>query len=93
MRKYWLLYTLSVCFCVIGILCRDMLRIMDIVFVILGVVLFLFVFIKHCRRKAKRCPNCNALIYGGHIRTISRQKAGVVPCERCGSLVQISYSK
>ena len=92
-KAYWVCYIISFALCLVGILCRDWLNILDKVFVLVGVPLFLFAFVKHCISKAPRCPNCNAIIYSGHIRTIVRQKDGMMPCEKCGSLVRIMYSK
>lgn len=91
-KAYWICYILSLCFCVIGIVFRNWLNILDIIFVLLGVALLLFAFMQHCISKAQRCPNCNAIIYSGHIRTIARQKNGVVPCENCGNLVCVNHS-
>lgn len=91
-KGYWICYLLSVCFCVAGILCRDRLNVLDIALVILGIVLFLLAFGKHCISKAQRCPNCNAIIYRGHIRIIVGQKDGLVPCEKCGTLVRVKES-
>lgn len=92
-KAYWICYILSVVLCIIGIFCRDWLNILDKVFVLLGVGLFLFTLVKHCISMAPRCPNCNAIIYSGHIRNIKRQKDGIVPCEKCGSLVCAIYSE
>lgn len=92
-KVYWMCYILSLVLCLVGILCRDWLNILDKVFVLLSVALFLFTFLKHCTSLAPRCPNCNAIIYSGHIRTIKRQKDGIVPCEKCGSLVRVIHSK
>ena len=86
-------YIISLVLCLVGILCRDQLNILDKVFVLLGVVLSLFTFAKHCISKAQRCPHCNAVIHSGHIRTTARQNNGIVPCEKCGSLVRVNYSK
>ena len=94
MRKaYWVCYIISLALCLIGILCRDCLNILDKAFMLLGVALFLFTFTKHCISKAPRCPNCNTLIYSGHIRNIIRQKNGMVPCYKCGSLVRVNHSR
>ena len=92
-KAYWVCYIIALALCLVGILCRDWLNILDKVFVLLGVALFLFGFVKHCISKAPRCPNCNAIIYSGHIRTIVRQKDGMVPCEKCGSLVRVNHFK
>ena len=86
-------YIISLALCLIGILCRDRLNLLDKAFVLLGVVLFLFTFAKHCISKAQRCPHCDAIIYSGHIRTAARQKDGTAPCEKCGSLVRVNDSK
>ena len=90
-KVYWLCYIMSLALCLVGILCRDWLDILDKICVLLGVALFLFAFVKHCISKAPRCPNCNAMIYSGHIRNIFRQKNGMVPCYKCGSLVRVSH--
>ncbi len=92
-KSHWLCFVLALILCAVGIGCRNCLIVLDKVFVILGVALFLFVFVKHCFSKAQRCPNCNAIIYSGHIRTITSQKDGIVPCEKCGSLVRVNHSK
>ena len=42
---------------------------------------------------AQRCPNCNAIIYSGSIRTLARQKDGLVRCEKCGTLVRVIHSQ
>ena len=91
-RSYRICYILSLALCIIGILCRDWLDILDKVFAIAGVVLFLFTFARHSVSMAQRCPNCNAIIYKGHIRTVKRQQNGVVPCEKCGSLVCVDHA-
>ena len=91
-RVYWMCYILSFALCVIGILCRDWLDILDKVFVIVGIALFLFTFARYSIGKAQRCPNCNAIIYKGHIRTVKRQQNGIVSCEKCGSLVCVDHS-
>lgn len=92
-KVYWVCYIIALALCLAGILCRDLLIILDKAFVLFGVALFLFAFIKHCISKAPRCPNCNTMIYNGHIRNIVRQKDGMVPCYKCGSLVCVNYSK
>jgi len=86
-------YILSVCFCVTGIGFRDRLTVLDILLVLLGVAVFLLTFVRHCFSKAKRCPNCGAMIHTGHIRTISRQQDGTIQCEKCGTLVRVNHSK
>ena len=91
---YWIGYALSVCLCTAGILLKNRLNILDIVFVISGIALLLFTFAMHSIRKAQRCPNCNSLIYKGHIRSFTRQQSdGVVPCENCGILVRVNHLK
>ena len=92
-RSYLLCYILALILCAAGIGCRNWMTVLDKVLVILGIALFLFVFAKHCFSKAQRCPNCKAVIYSGHIRTITSQKDGVVQCEKCGSLVRVNHSK
>lgn len=92
-KAYWVCYIIALVLCFVGILCRNWLDILDKAFVLLGVALFLFAFVKHCISKAQRCPNCNAIIYSGYIRTIARQKDGMMPCEKCGSLVCVNHSK
>ena len=92
-KAYWVCYIIALALCLIGILSRDWLNILDKAFVLLGVALFLFAFVKHCIGKAPKCPNCNTVIYSGYIRTIARQKDGLVPCEKCGSLVCANHSK
>ena len=92
-KAYWVCHIISLALCLIGILCRDWLNILDKVFVLLGVTLILFTFVKQCISKAPRCPNCNTLIYSGHIRNIIRQKNGMVSCYKCGSLVCVNHSK
>ena len=92
-KAYCFNYLLSLCLCVMGIVFRNQLDFLDKIFVLLGVALFLFTFVRHCDSKAPRCPNCNAVIYSGHIRNIARQRDGVVPCEKCGSLVRVNHSK
>lgn len=92
-KEYWIWYVLSIILCGIGVFCREWMNVLDKVFVLLGVALFLFGFVKHCISMAPRCPNCNAIIYSGHIRNIIRQKDGTVPCEKCGSLVCVDHSK
>ena len=92
-KSYLICYIVSMFLFLVGIFCRDCLDILDKVFVVLGVVLFLFGFVKHCISVAPRCSNCNAIIYSGHIRNIKRQKDGTVPCEKCGSLVRVNHFK
>ena len=92
-KVYWVCYIISLALCLVGILCRDWLNILDKSLVLLGVALFLFAFVKHCISMAPKCPNCNATIYSGHIRNIKRQKDGMIPCEKCGSLVRINHFK
>ena len=92
-KAYLVCYVISLALCLVGILCRDWLNVLDKVLVLSGVALFLLAFMKHCISKAPKCPNCNAVIYSGHIRTIARQKDGLVPCEKCGSLVCVDYTK
>lgn len=91
-KLYWLGYSLSLVLCLVGIAFHNWLIVLDKIFVILGVALFLFALLKHCISKAQRCPNCNAIIYRGHIRTIAKQKDGIVPCEKCGSLVCVNHT-
>ena len=92
-KVYWVCYIISLTLCVIGLFCRDWLNILDKAFVLLGVALFLVGFVMHCISKAPRCPHCNAMIYSGHIRNIIRQKNGMVPCYKCGSLVRVNHSR
>jgi len=92
-KGYWACYALSFCLLLSGIIFRDRLILLDKVFVLLGAGLFLLVFVRHCVSRAPRCPNCNAVIFSGHIRTIARQKDGRVPCEKCGSLVRVKHSR
>ena len=94
MKKAYIMgYIVSVCFCVVGIVFRERLNILDVILVLLGVAVFLFTFARHCFSKALRCPNCNATIHTGHIRTISRQQDGTIQCEKCGALVRVDYSE
>lgn len=93
MKKTYLIgYLVSFCLCMISIIFRNHLNILDKVFVFLAVALFLFTFLRYCTSKAPRCPNCNAVIYSGHIRNVARQRDGVIPCEKCGSLVRVNHS-
>ncbi len=93
MKKHiWICYVASICFCVAGAVFRDRFNVADILFMVSGVVLFLVAFACHCMSMAKRCPNCNAIIHTGHIRTIVRQKNGMIKCEKCGSLVRVKYN-
>ena len=91
-KVYWVCYIISITLCLVGIFCRNWMNILDKVCVILGVALFLFTFVRHCISKAPRCPNCNTMIYNGHIRNVVRQKDGMVPCYKCGSLVRVNHS-
>ena len=86
-------YSLAVILCAIGIGCRHWLAVLDKVLVFAGIAVFLLTFTRHCISKAKRCPNCNAIIYTGHIGTIAKQKDGMISCEKCGSLVCVDYGK
>lgn len=92
-KAYWIYYALSLCLCIVGIACRDRLNILDKLLVLLGAALFLITFARHCISKALRCPNCNTVIYTGHIRTVLRQQDGLVKCDKCGSLVRVKHSK
>lgn len=91
-KAHWICYATALGFCLAGILLRERLNVLDIVLVCLGVALFLLGFLLHSTSKAQRCPNCNAVIYRGHIRTVLRQKDGLFPCERCTALVCVDYS-
>lgn len=92
-KVHWICYLLALVLCLVGLLCHGWLNILDKVCVLLGVALFLFAFVKHCISKARRCPNCNTLIYSGHIRNIARQKNGMVPCYKCGSLICVNHAE
>lgn len=90
MRKIqWVCYILSLCSIVAAILLRDYLDVLDILLMIVGIAIFLTALGIQSIRNARRCPNCNAIIYGGHIRTIIRTKDGIYPCEKCGSLISV----
>lgn len=91
-QSLWIWYLLSLCFVMIGIVFHTWLNVLDILLVFSGVALFLFTFWRHCISKAKRCPNCNAVIHSGHVRTISRQENGMIRCETCGSLVCVNHA-
>lgn len=91
-KEHIICLVLSVCFIAVGIVFRAVLNVLDIILVLLGVGLFLFSFLRLCISKALRCPNCSAIIHSGHIRTIARQKDGIIQCEKCGSLVTVDYS-
>ena len=91
-KAYWLYYILSICCIAAGILLRDFSNALDLLLTLLGVALLLFTFARHCLSKAQRCPKCNAVIYSGHIRTIVRQKNGMIQCEKCGCLVCVNHS-
>ena len=94
MKKAYIVgYILSACFCMTGIVFRDRLNVLDMILVLLGIALFLFAFARHCISKALRCPNCNATIHTGHIRTITGQQDGTIQCEKCGTLVRVGRSK
>lgn len=93
MKKVHLLcFAAAFGFVVIGAVFRDWLHVLDIVFILLGVALFLLTFWRLCIGRAQRCPNCNAVIHSGHIRTIAGQENGMIPCETCGSLVCVNHS-
>lgn len=85
-------YLLSACFVIAGIVFHAWLHLLDILLIVSGIVLFLLTFWRHCISRAKRCPNCNAVIHSGHIRTIAGQENGMVRCERCGSLVCVNHA-
>ena len=88
-KHHWLWYGVSVCMIAVALLLRDQLRILDSILVFSGTALFLATFWGHCIRKAQRCPNCGTVIYTGHIRTIAKQRDGLIPCEKCGTLVLV----
>jgi len=88
-KKQWLWYVLSACMIGVGILFRDTWMFLDILLILSGIILFLYIWGWHCIKNAQRCPNCNAIIYGSHIRTMVRQKNGILSCEKCGSLVDV----
>ncbi len=88
-KEHIICFVLSVCFVAVGIVFRAVLNVLDIILVLLGVSLFLITFWRVCVSKAPRCPNCSAIIHSGHIRTIARQKDGIIQCEKCGSLVRV----
>ena len=90
-KKYRLHYIFSLVLCLRGLLSYSLSGMINIVFILLGIVWFLITFIRHCISMAQRCPNCNAIIYSGHIRTIARQKDGLVCCEKCGTLVRVIH--
>ena len=91
MKKVHLMgFVLSACFVALGVIFYSWLKVLDIILILLGIALFLVTFWEFSVSKAQRCPNCNGVIYTGHIRTIARQKDGVVQCEKCGTLVRVA---
>ena len=91
--RYLILYLLSAILCVTGILLRSRLNVLDVVFAVIGIALFLVTFARHSISLAPRCPNCGTILYRGHIRTMRRQENGIVTCEACGSLVDLNLPR
>lgn len=87
------LFALSLCCIAAGVALHDRLHEASALLIVPGVALFLFALLRFCLSRAPRCPKCGAVIYRGHIRTIARQRDGLVPCEQCGTLVQIAQPR
>ena len=91
MKKHRIAYAAALCLIAAGLLLRDTFRVIGIVLVIGGIVLFLAALGYSAYRNARRCPHCGAA-YDPRIAALQK-KDNMILCHRCGAIVRLDPPK
>ena len=80
-------------FCIIvGVLIRDIVKLLSIVLIFIGIALLLVTFISLGKTYADKCPRCGTVLYRGP-RMYREKRDGIIRCPRCESLIRIESVK
>lgn len=80
-------YAAALCMIVLGLILRDVLRVIGLVMVICGIVLFLSALAYLAYQNARRCPHCGAA-FDPRIAALQKRD-NMIRCWRCDMIVRL----